>query len=563
MQAQRSVNRGAHALPLPIPAPVGGLNARDALAAMPPTDASLMSNMFPYADRVSPRAGFTTLSTASSITKAGTVEGFRRLMAHVGGGTETALGAFYYTEDVAGTGRTRVRIYSIASDGTLATSREVITLASTDSLAALGEWDNFTSAAGVSYLFLMVTKQDAAGATFTNIPQAFDGTTWTAPSITGLPEFTLGVHSHRNRLWFYGSDGQTTTPKPLSVYYLPTGAVAGAVAEFNLGPFANKGGRVVSMRTWTIDGGDGGTDDMAAFVTDQGQVLLYEGTDPSNASTWRLVGVFDVGKLCTWRSRYVRNADPLFVRDMFAMKYGADVLILTQDGVTSLQRILRPQEDGDYTLSSKIRPLLAQLARAFIVSGGPALLFMGWKMIYLPILQQLFIFVPTGYASSSSTQGWFTTSYVMNTVTGAWTNFDGITGIDAVVVGSAIYFIDGGLTVKKYDGSALTDAGAAITFECRQAYNYLNSPTNKFVTLMQPMLLSSGAFDMTMQADADFKAGAISTYSTYSTMGNVQPWLSANQFGRAIAAHLKGTVAAGTLSWYATNYAYANSAGIV
>ena len=42
-----------------VPAPVGGLNSRDSIDAMPPTDAIVMSNFFPSVEKVTLRDGFT------------------------------------------------------------------------------------------------------------------------------------------------------------------------------------------------------------------------------------------------------------------------------------------------------------------------------------------------------------------------------------------------------------------------------------------------------------------------------------------------------------------------
>jgi hypothetical protein len=53
----QKLDRGQRAVTKVVPAPVGGLNARDALAAMPETDASVMVNFFPFADRVESRTG--------------------------------------------------------------------------------------------------------------------------------------------------------------------------------------------------------------------------------------------------------------------------------------------------------------------------------------------------------------------------------------------------------------------------------------------------------------------------------------------------------------------------
>ena len=43
---------------------------------------------------------------------------------------------------------------------------------------------------------------------------------------------------------------------------------------------ATKGGKLLFGATWSIDAGDG-IDDKCVFVTDQGELLIFTGSDPS------------------------------------------------------------------------------------------------------------------------------------------------------------------------------------------------------------------------------------------------------------------------------------------
>lgn len=499
------------------------------------------------------------------------VWGFRALMMWSSLGSEQAFGAYFWGETVGGSSIRKLRFYLINSDGTLTNSHEAVTTGGTNALRSLGEWTTFTSASGATYLLVLTHQTIGGAATF--VPKAYDGTSWTTPAITNVPVGTMGVHAHRNRLWFYGTVDSTNAPKGLSAWYLPVGAIAGAVVEFNIGPFASKGGRIVAMRTWTLDGGEGGTDDLAVFLTDRGQAIIYQGTDPSSSSTWGLVGVFDVGKPASIVATDVTASSYTAVAaahtDSFAMKYGADVVMLLEDGVTSAERVLRPHDEGkDYSLSAKIRSLLTDAAVTYgaLSASNPVA---QWKMVYFGARKQLIVAIPgpiavadglIGVVTIAATDGFL---YVMNSETGAWTKFTGINIWDALVVGNLLYFIDGGQSVYKY-GVATSDNSVAITYEARQAYNYLASPNNKHVTLMQPMLLATGNFSLTVEADADFNGGTISTYTNYTVAStqNLQPWLSANKYGRAIAAHLKGQTTAGVVSWYATNW-IAKPAGMI
>ena len=72
--------------------------------------------------------------------------------------------------------------------------------------------------------------------------------------------------------------------------------------------------------TWSLDSGEG-IDDVCVFVTDQGEIAVYEGTDPSSATTFSLAGVYEVGA-------------PLSKHAHFHA--GGDVAIVTEDGIISL-----------------------------------------------------------------------------------------------------------------------------------------------------------------------------------------------------------------------------------
>lgn len=564
------IDRSQKAAALPVPAPVGGLNARDALANMPNTDASVLENMFPYVDRVETRAGFVQLADATPIATGTGIEGFVQLISWGAGQTVDQVFGVYQWGDFVGGVRGRIRIISIDSAGTLATSREIVALGAADSVESIGEWCQFGSLSGTTYTVLA-----ASTSTGSFLPQAYDGVTWTSPAITGVPKNTLGVTSHRNRLWFYNAPGAVGSAGPLTAYYLPTGAISGTVASFNLAPFATKGGRIVAMRTWTRDGGDGGADDLAVFVTNRGQVLLFAGIDPASSSTWELTGVFDVGPVACLSSAMESGGVGLtnnvpgqalnganLVRDAYAMKYGSDMLLNLQTGVTSANRIFRPDAEGkDFTLSSKIRALLTDASKTWMGNtsflDGTANLPL-WKISFIPSFRQLFVCIPTARTATGVTAitRIVSTCYVMNTESGAWTKFTGLNARDMLLVGNAVYFIDGTTKVFKYDGTALDDAGTTITFEARQAYDYLQSPNNKQVTLMQPMLKATGNFSLTVQADADFNAGSISAYTSYTVAStqNLQPKISPSKYGRAFAVHMKGQTSAGVVSWYATNW---------
>src|SRR6056297_1437704 len=102
-----------------------------------------------------------------------------------------------------------------------------------------------------------------------------------------------------------------------SAWYLPVESIGGAATEIDLGSVFSKGGNLLFGARWSLDSG-AGLDDVCLFVSDRGEVAVYEGTDPSSADTWRLAGVYEIG-------------DPVNKHGFF--KAGGDLAILTKDGI--------------------------------------------------------------------------------------------------------------------------------------------------------------------------------------------------------------------------------------
>ncbi len=145
--------------------------------------------------------------------------------------------------------------------------------------------------------------------------------TWTklTTEVTGAtPANVAFLCSHKNRIWAVERDSS-------DAWYLPPGAKVGAATRFQFGAKFTKGGYLVGLYTWTIDGG-AGVDDYLVAVSSSGDVLAYQGTDPAQASTWNLAGSWFIGKTPIGRR--------------VAIESGGDLLLLSVYGVTSLQNLL-------------------------------------------------------------------------------------------------------------------------------------------------------------------------------------------------------------------------------
>jgi len=155
----------------------------------------------------------------------------------------------------------------------------------------------------------------------------FDGVTWTTfnasqihtdPALTPPPSCINGhnltyVWKYRNRYFFI--EGGT-----MNAWYLPLNAFQGQLSMIPLAGAATKGGKLLFGATWSLDAGDG-IDEKCCFVTDLGEILIFTGTNPSDAANWRQEGRYAVG------APMGMNAH---------LQVGGDLLIATVDGIVPI-----------------------------------------------------------------------------------------------------------------------------------------------------------------------------------------------------------------------------------
>lgn len=173
--------------------------------------------------------------------------------------------------------------------------------------------------------------------------------TVTGPTAANL----VWTNNHQRRLWF-GEE------QSMSAWYFPVNTIGGAAQEFPMGALAKRGGYIMAMGTWTRDGG-AGADDVAVFLTSEGQAIIFAGVDPSSVSTWDLVGVFDIGK-------------PIGRRCM--IKAGADLVMITQDGFVAASSILQADRSQAERVAissrSTVRSMMRRGRSPTISAGNPS-----------------------------------------------------------------------------------------------------------------------------------------------------------------------------------------------
>jgi len=427
-----------------LPAPIEGWDASSPIAKMSEKRALVLDNWFPTPMDVRVRRGFQMHS------------------ADMGSGVVDTLMPYHGLTPAAGKlfAAANSKIYDVTTSQTSGS-------ASVSSLSS-NRWQyvNFTTSGGK---FLWACNgADAA--------RHFDGSSWATPSLnitTYSASEIINVNAHKNRLWFVFKD--TTVAG-----YLATGAISGTVTNFELGGLFTKGGYLVAMTTWTRDGGDG-EDDLAVFISSKGQVAVYAGTDPDNASTWALVGTFDL-------------APPIGYRCF--EKAGGDVAIITIDGVLPLSLALQRDRAGtaDIALTARIRNAMNLSARSY--KGN-----FGWEIKSYPTGGYVLLNVPLQ-------EGVTQHQYVMNTETGAWCRFTGQNANCWAVFNEELYFGSNSGIVYKADQTAL-DASNPIVAIGQCAYNfYGNTGIWKEFKLLQAIITADANVRPALGISTDFRDNA-------------------------------------------------------
>ena len=354
-----------------LPAPVGGWNARDPISAMPPTDAVILDNLIPDAGYVRLRSGTTLHAT---IQAGGDV---LSLFSWRGGAAVTSHVLF---------GATTAAIYDISAGGTIASASLTV--------ASSGKFSHtmITTSAG-SYLYVCDT---AGGVT----PRYFDGSAWTTSGFTGSGLTTSNltfVAMHMNRLWFV--EKYTN-----NAWYAPTSSISGTLTKFPI-PF-KQGGYLEMIVSWSRDGGSG-PDDYIAFISSNGEIAVYAGTDPASSTTSALIGVFTTAKIFPVTGG---TAQP-----NFAIKAGGDVAIMTRLGVAGLSQLLPTATSGTSQVS-----ITDKIARAYQANS-----FTYAAIEEFPEEALVFINAKAGLDTDDSE---VSVQFVLNTKTNVWCRF---TGMDA------------------------------------------------------------------------------------------------------------------------------------
>jgi len=514
-----------------VSAPTGGWNARDSIANMSPLDAVVLNNFFPTPTDVQVRLGYqktstgitgqvnslmnwagptsqklfavaeTTLYDASASTAVAKVTGLSNdKWQHVnvsttGGnhflvccnGQDPAMlydGTNWIKYATTSTAQTISSITHVGATATLTTS-------SPHGLISGNQVTIIGASPGAYNGSFIITVTGAS--TFTYVMATTPGTDAGTVGSYAVNYAITGVNSNKlvhvnlfkNFLFFVEENS-------LRAWYLPVGEVAGAASQLDFGGYARNGGYLQAMGTWTLDAGQG-ADDYAVWITNNGEAIVYTGTNPADSATWGLEGIWQLGQT--------------FARRCF-LKFGGDLLLLTQDGLSPLTAALQSSRlDPRVNLTDKIYYEISREISLYSTNFG-------WQVIYFAKENMLIINVP-------STEG--IQQYCMHTISKAWCSFSGLSANCWEMNFDNIYFGGNGYVAQFWNG--YSDDGNNINAEVQQAYSYFDSPgQQKRFTMIRPIFQTdNGLPGVLVGINTDFDAqnslGAVSYNAVSSTLG--------------------------------------------
>lgn len=489
-------------------APFKGWNTRDPEALLPRGYAPVLTNLFPVGVSVRLRPGAVDFVT-------GFASAVKTLLPWTGlTGTDKLFAA------------TDAGIFDATTSGTVGAVVSAITQG----------WCEHTQfgTSGANYLVVVNGINDL---------RHYNGTVWvTVPSYAISGGGTLntntvaGVGVHNRRLWLAPKDS-------LVPYFLDINAISGTVSPFPIGGYASKGGHLMAIGTLTLDSGIG-PEDQIVFVTSEGQVVVYAGTDPADATKWSLRGVYDLPA-------------PLGRRCL--LKFGGDLLILTRGGLFSLVNVLQGRgADPSLAISDVIRPTFA--ATTLLYGGNQ-----GWQVETLLSEEVLLVNIPTVEGSRGQ-------QFAMNTTTRGWCLLTGWEALCLGQVGNRLYMGMTNKVARIWAGAS--DFGGEIYGTGKTHFDYFGTAgQTKHWRMVLPVIKASASLSVSVGLDVDFANTTSFTASTsfpsggdiwgtglWGTAvwgGGLNPrlgWQSVEAWpGDAAAVRLRISSANGTVEWSSTN----------
>ena len=184
------------------------------------------------------------------------------------------------------------------------------------------------------------------------------------PVVDNIKYVTL----HKQRLWLIEENST-------SAWYLPIGSKQGDATQFFFGAKFRRGGYLEGIFSWSIDGG-AGVDDIFVAVSSSGDVVVYQGDDPSSVETWSIKGTYFIGSLP--------------VGPNFGTEQGGELFLLSSHGLVSMNSLLQGVDSEGLNPASAAAKIAGILRRRM----GKDRTRYGWSIEAIPSEGGLIISTP-------------------------------------------------------------------------------------------------------------------------------------------------------------------------
>lgn len=450
-----------------IPASVGGINTLDMLMQMPQQDCIYTYNMMPSERGMRLRKGYRQWATGCGTGDVRTVLNYESQK------QDSAQDRLWAV--------TNEGIYNVTTYGTTSPTKDV-TFSTTTGLAGYGVKCEFTNDASDHYMFYA----DAVN----GIKQYKEGTGWSTPTGWTYDPDGDGVYESfpvedvcfvavfKQRIWVILEDTD-------DAWYLPVASISGQLTKFTFGAKMAYGGDLMGLWTWSVDGG-AGMDDLLIAIGRGGDLLVYQGNDPS---------LDDFGMIGNWFIGAVPNSRRLVT------SYGSEMYALSSFGVTSVRDLLQgaASEDLRKSPSAKINKELRDLIGANITESE-------WDINIHPADGFMQIITPDP-GSGAYIQ------YNQNLSTRAWGAWEGVPIVSAETWTGDYYMGTTGGVMLQYHGTAdgATIAGAtgdAIDWRLLTSFQQINASTYKQVGFVRTLTVANAGESLSLKVVYDYDLSA-------------------------------------------------------
>lgn len=461
-RAPRKAAQAANAMATALLAPTLGLNYRDSFITLGPKDAVVLDNFIARPTGVALR------------------EGFQKHVTGLGGVVNSFLGYMAQSDlDDKLFATVGGDIFDVTDSADAPTAVETTT--STD-----GVWSSIMFSAPTQN-YLCCTSPSGGYWTY----DAAGGWVERTANLTGFSGNPGCIASWKNRLFIVASGTN-------KVYYLPVNSIQGAASELDFGPLMKHGGHVVAIVNWTLNAGID-IDDYFVVFGSQGDILVYQGTDPDDVATFALKGIWYGGR------------PP--VGDRFFHEYGGELFVLTELGLLPLSKMVNGMVADSYSvLSAKIGPVLSPMLTRLL--DNPT-----WE-VKLAENNDILVVAPP----KESTQY---RQYVMYIQTGAWSTFSGMPINTMTTYNGQMYFgdEDGNVYLGLYgDGDNVERDGTGgddVTGQVQGGFNDFGSPANlKLFNMVRPILVAEQAPAVQAQLNIEYKFNPIYASPNYTNVSS-------------------------------------------